>query len=216
MPILVQKYGGTSVGSPERIRAVADRIIASKKKGNQMVVVVSAMGHTTDQLIDLMHNITDRPDPRGRPLEQLAQTSQFSPVSRYLDFVDKQVRSLKKDLRDLHRIHSSGLWGIKSAGEQLRAEALQARMVPAESVLQGLRKIVRDLARDEGKEIEFAMEGLAVKADRLVLQALKDPLMHLLRNSISHGIESGKCAGDFIGLCGRIGKPVNQDPPYCR
>ena len=62
-------------------------------------------------------------------------------------------------------------------------------MVPAESVFQGFRKMIRDLARDEGKEIDFRVSGLEVQADRLVLQALKDPLMHVLRNAVIHGIE---------------------------
>ena len=64
MAIIVQKYGGTSVANAERIRAVARRIIATKEKGNQVVVVVSAMGDATDDLIELAKSLTDRPDPR--------------------------------------------------------------------------------------------------------------------------------------------------------
>jgi aspartate kinase len=64
MTIIVQKYGGTSVGSAERIRAVAARIIATKERGNQVVAVVSAMGDSTDDLIELARSLTDKPDPR--------------------------------------------------------------------------------------------------------------------------------------------------------
>lgn len=64
MTIIVQKYGGTSVGSAERIRAVADRIITTKERGNQVVAVVSAMGDSTDDLIELARSLTDKPDPR--------------------------------------------------------------------------------------------------------------------------------------------------------
>jgi aspartate kinase len=62
--LIVQKYGGSSVADPELIQNVAKRIIEGYKKGNEMVVVVSAMGDTTDHLIDLMGQITDEPDPR--------------------------------------------------------------------------------------------------------------------------------------------------------
>ena len=62
-------------------------------------------------------------------------------------------------------------------------------MVTAESVFQGFRKMMRDLARDEGKEIDFRVSGFEIEADRMVLQALKDPLMHLLRNA-RHGGKS--------------------------
>jgi two-component system chemotaxis sensor kinase CheA len=63
-------------------------------------------------------------------------------------------------------------------------------MVPAESLLEGYRRMMRDLSRDEGKEIEFRATSAGVRADRRVLEALKDPIMHLLRNAVSHGIES--------------------------
>jgi aspartate kinase len=64
MSIIVQKYGGTSVANAERIRAVARRVIATKEKGNQVVVVVSAMGDATDDLIELARSLTTHPDPR--------------------------------------------------------------------------------------------------------------------------------------------------------
>lgn len=64
MALIVQKFGGTSVGSPERIRAVADRIALERAQGNELVVVVSAMGHTTDELIELAHQVSDNPPHR--------------------------------------------------------------------------------------------------------------------------------------------------------
>jgi aspartate kinase len=64
MALVVQKYGGTSVGDADRIRNVARRLAARHKDGNQVVVVVSAMGKTTDELIDLAHQITDQPEAR--------------------------------------------------------------------------------------------------------------------------------------------------------
>ena len=64
MPIIVQKYGGTSVGSVDRIQAVADRVVAAREAGNDVVVVVSAMGDTTDDLMQMAHLIAPLPDPR--------------------------------------------------------------------------------------------------------------------------------------------------------
>lgn len=66
---MIQKYGGTSVGSPERIRAVANRIIETRQKGHELVVVVSAMGQTTDELIALAHRISA--DPPHREMDML-------------------------------------------------------------------------------------------------------------------------------------------------
>jgi aspartate kinase len=64
MEVIVHKYGGTSVGTPEKIKKVAERIARVKREGHEIVVVVSAMGRTTDELIDLMHKVTTSPDPR--------------------------------------------------------------------------------------------------------------------------------------------------------
>ena len=63
MPIVVQKYGGTSVGSPERIGFVADRIVQARNEGNDVVAVVSAMGETTDDLLQMAAEITPTPQP---------------------------------------------------------------------------------------------------------------------------------------------------------
>ena len=64
MALIVQKYGGTSVGSAERIAAVAERVFAYREKGDSVVVVVSAMSGETNRLLDLAAAITDVPVPR--------------------------------------------------------------------------------------------------------------------------------------------------------
>ncbi len=64
MALIVMKFGGTSVGTTERINNVADRLIAAQKTGHQVVVVVSAMSGETNRLIGLAKDITDSPDPR--------------------------------------------------------------------------------------------------------------------------------------------------------
>ena len=69
MALVVQKYGGSSVADAEGIKRVAKRIAATKRAGNQVVVVVSAMGDTTDELIDLANGVS--PAPPGRELDML-------------------------------------------------------------------------------------------------------------------------------------------------
>ncbi len=69
MALIVQKFGGSSVADAEGMKRVAARIVATKKAGNQVVVVVSAMGDTTDELIDLANQVS--PIPPGRELDML-------------------------------------------------------------------------------------------------------------------------------------------------
>jgi len=76
MALIVQKYGGTSVGTVERIEAVAEKIIATKKKGNQVVVVVSAMSGETNRLIELAEEVQGTKTPTGRELDVLVSTGE--------------------------------------------------------------------------------------------------------------------------------------------
>lgn len=64
MSLIVQKFGGTSVGNADRINAVAERVCATRREGNDVVVVVSAMGDTTDELVSLAGQVSSRPHPR--------------------------------------------------------------------------------------------------------------------------------------------------------
>ena len=72
--IIVQKYGGTSVKSPERIKAVASRIKSYRENGYSVVVVVSAMGKTTDVLVDLAKELS--PNPSRREMDMLLSTGE--------------------------------------------------------------------------------------------------------------------------------------------
>ena len=79
MALLVQKFGGTSLGSIERIKAVAQRIKSNKEKGDDLVVVVSAMGHQTDELTRLASEITV--DPPHREMDMLLSTGEQVSIS---------------------------------------------------------------------------------------------------------------------------------------
>ena len=72
--LIVQKYGGSSVANPERIKKVARRIVADRRRGKELVVVVSASGDTTDRLIELAHQVTDK--PAEREIDMLVSTGE--------------------------------------------------------------------------------------------------------------------------------------------
>ena len=79
MSVIVQKYGGTSVGSIERIRAVAERVNRTKQAGHDVVVVVSAMAGETDRLLDLASNVSALPD--ARELDMLLATGEMVSIA---------------------------------------------------------------------------------------------------------------------------------------
>jgi aspartate kinase len=77
--LIVQKYGGTSVGSIERIRCVAKKIIETKKKYGSVVAVVSAMGDSTDRLVEMAYSITSKPSERE--MDMLLATGEMVSIS---------------------------------------------------------------------------------------------------------------------------------------
>ncbi len=96
-------------------------------------------------------------------------------LSRHLDRV---VTSVKADAR-----------ALSEAADQIDDEIRNLRMRPFSEVGLGLSRAVRDLALASGKEIDFVIEGGDVELDRAILEHLRDPLLHLLRNAVRHGIE---------------------------
>ncbi len=115
MALIVQKYGGTSVGSPDRIRNVARRVARYKALGHQVVVVVSAMSGETNRLIELARQIMPEPDPRE--LDQMVSTGEQVTIAltamglmdlgiRAKSYTGSQVRILTDDAYTKARILS--------------------------------------------------------------------------------------------------------------
>jgi len=127
MSLIVQKYGGTSVADAERIKNVAVRVAQTKDKGDQVVVVVSAMGDTTDELVKLAYQVSPQPD--RRELDVLLSTGEI--VSSTL---------LAMALRDM------GYQAISLSGAQagIRTDALysRARILKVES-----KRVVKELEK---------------------------------------------------------------------
>jgi two-component system chemotaxis sensor kinase CheA len=96
-----------------------------------------------------------------------------------------------------HRAEQRGDREFASIGEQmealvrdLRDLSIDMHMVPVDMLFSGFRRLVRDLANDLGKEVALRIEGSETELDKNVIDALKDPLLHIIRNSIDHGLES--------------------------
>lgn len=139
-----------------------------------------------------------------KSLHQISTMPSLSRITQYLDYVDRSVASLGRDLRQVCIAHKKNSWALKTRSRQMQREVRNARMVPAETIFQGIRRLVRDLAKQEGKDVQLNVVGFDVNADRMVLQALKDPVIHMLRNCLVHGIETPRQRAD----AGK--KPVGQ------
>ena len=102
------------------------------------------------------------------------------------------IRSrLARIAKDLDRVElTDALDAFGQVSADLQHEVMQTRMVPVGNIFQRFPRMVRDLARDLGKDASLELSGLDIELDRTVLDEIGDPVVHLLRNCVDHGIES--------------------------
>jgi two-component system chemotaxis sensor kinase CheA len=92
------------------------------------------------------------------------------------------VRELAREIKGQYEV-------IHRIAEELQDAIMQVRMMPVSFIFQRFPRLVRDISRKLGKEVELVVEGEDTEADKNIIEALSDPLIHIIRNSIDHGIE---------------------------
>jgi two-component system chemotaxis sensor kinase CheA len=103
--------------------------------------------------------------------------------------VGDHISRVERDLDRFVTAMAAGERQLERAAGRLDDEVRRVRMLPFAEACQGLERSVRDVARTEGKQVELTIEGGDVELDRSVLEGLRDPLNHLVRNAVDHGIE---------------------------
>jgi aspartate kinase len=165
--LIVQKYGGTSVGSPERIKNVARRVVRTKEEGHDVVVVVSAMSGETDKLINLAAQVSDNADPRE--MDMLVSTGERVTIAllamaiqalghKAQSFTGRQAGIISDGVHTKARIE-------KITGERLR-HALKEGKIAVVAGFQGIteKDDVSTLGRG-GSDLSAVAVAAALKAD---------------------------------------------------
>ena len=124
-------------------------------------------------------------EPNGQGVPAPGARKRTTPLGS----IHEHLRALASSARAIRVQQQRNEWTLEQLAQRLEQDVARVRMVSAHDVFDMFGNMVRDLAREHGKEVEFRAEGLDVYADRRILQALKDPLLHLFRNAVSHGIE---------------------------
>jgi aspartate kinase len=167
MPLIVQKYGGTSVGNPERIANVANRVVKGWRDGNRMVVVLSAMAGETDRLINLGKELSDDPDPRE--LDVLLATGEQVTVSLFSMFLKSQGIPATSLLSHQARIYTNQAYGrariVGIDTARIREELKKGRIVIVAG-FQGVDEVgnITTLGRG-GSDTTAVAIAAALKAD---------------------------------------------------
>ena len=167
MALIVQKYGGTSVGSPDRIANVANRVMKHWRDGHRMVVVLSAMSGETDRLINLARELSEDPDPRE--LDVIMATGEQVTVSLFSIFCRAQGVPATSLLSHQARIYTDRAYtkariiGIDTA--RIREELKKGRIVTVAG-FQGVDEVgnITTLGRG-GSDTTAVAVAAALKAD---------------------------------------------------
>jgi aspartate kinase len=165
--LIVQKYGGTSVGSVERIRAVAERVVKTQEQGNHVVVIVSAMAGETDKLIGLANLVSSNPDEREMDL-LLSSGERISAALTAIAIRELGCKSMSLTGRQVGIITDS--FHTKAKIERVTGErvmrAVEEGMIPVIAGFQGITETsdVTTLGRG-GSDLSAVAVAAAIKAD---------------------------------------------------
>lgn len=140
-------------------------------------------------------------DQTGSLLHQFRQSDSFKTIRIRTEILDHLVNITGELITTRYRLANQAqrcpeamleepLSHLSAQLRELRDEVFQARMLPFSFVAERFPRLVRDLARNQGKEAAFSIEGKHIELDRGILEEIADPLLHILRNAVDHGLET--------------------------
>ena len=198
--------GGTPSATTETIRVSiakltplllqAEELLSAKLAANQRSVDVREINWTLAEWSKQWARVGPEAKQRHRRIEENEQpngdtnTVQWSARAlAFLDWNAAYVQTLEHKLRKLAKYIELDQHALNRMLDDLLESTKRVLMLPLSSLLDILPKLVRDLSRDQGKDVNLVISGQDVEVDRRILEEMKDPLIHLIRNSIDHGIE---------------------------
>ena len=147
-------------GSAKKVSETEKKVVVSQDKSRE----IKNLRVDIHQLDHIMNLVEDLVINRGR-LKQIAEQHKIKEMDEAIGMVERSVA-------------------------ELQSLMMIIRMIPLNHIFNRLPRVVRDVAQYDGKEVEFTMDGGETELDRSVMDGLNDPLLHLIRNAVNHGIES--------------------------
>ncbi|MBI5656200.1 MAG: response regulator [Geobacter sp.] len=186
---------------PKTVRIATEKLDAVLQQTEGMLTAKLAAAQQVEELrevgrsLALWDNEWKKVQPVFRRLRRLRQADgidgdQYGVLFEFLDRNHATVHGLTHRLAQITKTAELDHHHLGGMVEAVLDDVRDALMLPFASVLPILEKSVRDLARDRGKTVRLATEGASVEIDRRILEEMKDPLLHLIRKCIDHGIES--------------------------
>lgn len=196
-PVTGHDAAGPPAGEPvappqplaETMRVEVARFDRIMETAGELVSGQHQRDETVRALADLGRQIGELTAGWGKLRRALRAQEGGGELDPLLDQIEQRLRGVARLQRSVHGQERRAARSARQLGEELQRELGDARMVPVEVAFGTVRPMVRALAADLGVPVEVQVAGLELRADRLVLQRLKDPVLHLLRNAVGHGIE---------------------------
>ncbi len=170
----------------ETVRIPTARLDPILLQAEEMILIKMAAGQRVIELKEIDHALASLKDSSEKWKEQGPGV-----MGRGVDTVWKEISlsTLQDKLTAVTRVAEQDFRTISRMVEEHLESMKQLLMLPASALTEVFPKMVRDLARDQGKEAELVIIGAEIEIDKRILEELKDPLIHLLRNCIDHGIK---------------------------
>ena len=144
-----------------------------------------------DDLVEDLEYAREEKDEDGRAASGDEEEQNIQAVSNSIKDLSEAVDKISNELNRLSRGFEKNIQQISNLSKSLHTDILKVRMLPIEHLFNRFPRMVRDLAAKQKKKINLTIEGNNAELDRAMIEALVDPLMHILRNAVDHGIESG-------------------------
>lgn len=190
-PVAGKDGGKEAAGAPvDRVVRVSVKTLDSLTlQVEQLMAGRAQHAHRAEahrELIGQSHQVLIQMERAMAQLKLAGLDSALEPVRAGVEL----LRGLQKGLLELTQAARRETEQLSLVAQVVRDDLRDLRMVPAAQVLDPLRRTVRELGARLGKDVELRLVGGEVRLDRRILDALKDPLLHLVRNAIDHGLES--------------------------
>ncbi|KQP58816.1 response regulator [Methylobacterium sp. Leaf108] len=194
---------------PTVLRVPADAVEALTRAAHELGTALIGEGSVAEGLARIRSGALElgRRAERFRSAADGAGRQPAAVDAKALDAALAEMRVLEagllglaRDATSLSRQRSVVASAVEAAASRVRDETERLALVPAEAAFGGFARVLRDMARDAGADVDVSATGLDLPVDRAMLQALKDPVLHALRNALSHGAEPAPVRA-------RLGKP---------
>ena len=157
--------------TPISLQAAAPAAAGSDEKPGAILSSGHYVRVDLARLDELMRMIGNLVIMRSRLTDTLARSERYLPPSQYREIED-DAEAIERELREL------------------REGVMRIRLVPVGEIFRRMPFVVRDLARDSGRSVNVVLSGQDTKIDKFLVERMMDPVMHLVRNAVSHGIET--------------------------